>query len=87
MIHHFMPEVLIFDKHNQWREIKSKLQLKPNQVQGQQVELTWDEKQYACSKGFVKPVKGGVMDECHDANDDAKETGQKREDHEGTCGI
>lgn len=51
------------------------------------MELTWDEKQYACSEGFVKPVKGGVMDECHDANDDAKETGQKREDHEGTRGI
>lgn len=51
------------------------------------VELTWDEKQYACSKGFVKPVKGGVMDECHDANDDSNETGQKREDHEGTGGI
>lgn len=42
------------------------------------VELTWNEKQYACSKGFVKPVKGGVMDEGHNANDDANETGQKR---------
>lgn len=50
-------------------------------------ELTWDEKQDACSKGFVKPVKGRVMDERHDANDDAKEAGQKREDHEGTSGI
>lgn len=61
-----------------------KLQLKPKQLHKQ---LTWDEKQYARSKGFVKPVKGGVMDECHDANDDANETGQKREDHEGTRGI
>lgn len=51
------------------------------------VELTWDEKQYACSKGFVKPVKGGVMDECHYANDDANEAGQKRENNEGAGGI
>lgn len=43
-----------------------------------EAELTWNEKQYACSKGFVKPVKGGVMDEGHNANDDANETGQKR---------
>lgn len=51
------------------------------------VALTWDEKQYACSKGFVKPVEGGVMDEGHYADDDADEAGQKREDHEGTGGI
>lgn len=50
-------------------------------------ELTWDEKQNACSKGFVKPIKGWVMDEGHDANDDSNETGQKRKNHEGTCGI
>lgn len=68
-------------------KVKSNANYSPNQVQNNGVELTWDEKQYACSKGFVKPVKGGVMDECHDANDDANETGQKREDHEGTGGI
>lgn len=27
------------------------------------------------------------MDECHDANDDAKEAGQEGEDHEGAGGI
>lgn len=52
-----------------------------------EVGLTWDEKQYACSEGLVKPVKGGVMDERHDADDDANEAGQKREDHEGSGGI
>lgn len=51
------------------------------------IELTRDEEQYACCKGFVKPVKGGVMDEGHDAYDDANETGQKREDHEGAGGV
>lgn len=51
------------------------------------LELTWDEKQYACSKGFVKPVEGGVMNEGHNANDDADETGQERQDHEGTGGV
>lgn len=55
--------------------------------QENEVRLTGDEKQYACSEGLVKAVKGGVMDECHDADDDANEAGQKREDHEGSGGI
>lgn len=50
-------------------------------------ELTWDEKQDARSKGFIKSVKGGVMNEGHDANDDADETSQKRQDHEGAGGV
>lgn len=62
-------------------------QTKPTKCKNKRVELTWDEKQYACSKGFVKPVEGGIMDEGHNANDDANETGQKREDHEGTGGV
>lgn len=51
------------------------------------IQLTWDEKQNACSEGFVKPVEGRVVDEGHDADDDTNETGQKREDHEGTGGV
>ncbi len=62
-------------------------QTKPTKCKNNRDELTWDEKQYACSKGFVKPVEGGVMDEGHNTNDDADETGQKREDHESAGGI
>lgn len=66
---------------------ESQNECKPTKYKNNRVELTWDEKQYACSKGFVKPVEGGVMDEGHNANDDANEAGQKREDHEGTGGV
>lgn len=62
-------------------------QTKLTKGRNNRAELTWDEKQYACSKGFVKPVEGGVMDERHNANDDTNEAGQKREDHEGTGGV
>lgn len=51
------------------------------------VELTWNEKQHACSEGFVEPIEWGVVDEGHDAKDDGNETSQKGEDHEGTGGI
>lgn len=58
-----------------------------NKSENSRGELTWNEKQYACSKGFVKPVEGGVMDEGHNANDDTDEAGQKRQDHKGTGGV
>lgn len=51
------------------------------------MQLTGDEKQNACSEGLVKAVEGGVMDEGHDADDDANEAGQEREDHQGSGGI
>lgn len=50
-------------------------------------QLTWDKEQNACSKGFIKPVKGGVMDKSHNTDDDANKAGQQRQDHECSCSI
>lgn len=50
-------------------------------------KLTGDEEEDAGSEGLVKAVEGGVVDECHDADDDANETGQQGEDHEGPGGV
>lgn len=50
-------------------------------------ELTGDEEEDAGCKSLVKPVKGGVVDEGHDADHDANETSQQGEDHEGPGGI
>lgn len=49
--------------------------------------LTGNEEEYAGCKGLVKPVEGGVVDEGHDADDDADETSQEGEDHEGPGGV
>ena len=49
--------------------------------------LTGDEEEDAGCKCLVKPVKGGVVDEGHDADHDANETGQQGENHEGPGGV
>lgn len=50
-------------------------------------KLTGDEEEDARSKRLVKAVEGGVVDKCHDADDDANETSQQGENHEGPGGI
>lgn len=49
--------------------------------------LTGNEEEDAGCEGLVKPVEGGVVDEGHDADDDADETRQEGEDHEGPGGV
>lgn len=49
--------------------------------------LTGYEEEDAGCEGLVKPVEGGVVDEGHDADDDADETRQEGEDHEGPGGV
>lgn len=49
--------------------------------------LTGYEEEDAGCEGLVKPVERGVVDEGHDADDDADETSQEGEDHEGPGGI
>lgn len=49
--------------------------------------LTGNEEEDAGCEGLVKPVEGGVVDEGHDADDDADETSQEGEDHEGPGGV
>lgn len=49
--------------------------------------LTGNEEEDAGSEGLVKPIKGGVVDEGHDADDDADETSQEGEDHKGPGGV
>lgn len=51
------------------------------------MELTGDEEEDASCKCLVKAVKGGVVDEGHDANHDADKTSQQGENHEGPSGI
>lgn len=50
-------------------------------------KLTGDEEEDARSKRLVKAVEGGVVDKCHDADDDANETSQQGENHKGPGGI
>lgn len=49
--------------------------------------LTGDEEEDAGSEGLVKAVKGRIVDEGHDANDDADEARQQGQDHESPRGI
>lgn len=49
--------------------------------------LTGDEEEDPGCKGLVEAVKGGVVDEGHDADQDAEETGQQGQDHEGPGGV
>lgn len=50
-------------------------------------ELTRNEEEDASCKCLVKPIEGGVVDEGHDADDDANETSQQGKNHEGPSGI
>ena len=50
-------------------------------------ELTGDEEEDAGRKCLVKPVKGGVVDEGHNADHNADETSQQGKNHEGPGGI
>ncbi len=58
-----------------------------NDLKKEERQLTWDEEQNACSKGFIKPLEGWVVDEGHNSDDDANEAGQQRQDHECSRGI
>lgn len=49
--------------------------------------LTRNEEEDASSEGLVKAIKGGVVDEGHDADDNSDETSQEGEDHEGSGGV
>lgn len=51
------------------------------------VWLTGDEEEDAGRKRLVKTIKGGVVDEGHDANHDADETSQEGQNHEGPGGV
>lgn len=50
-------------------------------------ELTGNEEEDASCKCLVKPIKGGVVDEGHDADNDANETSQQGKNHKGPGGI
>lgn len=50
-------------------------------------ELTGDEEEDAGCKCLIKPIKGGVADEGHDTDHNAKETSQQGKNHEGPGGI
>lgn len=49
--------------------------------------LTGDEEEDASCKCLVKAVKGGVVNEGHDTNDNANEASQQGKNHEGPSGI
>lgn len=50
-------------------------------------ELTGDEEEDAGCKCLIKPIKGGVADEGHDTDHNAKETSQQGKNHEGPGGV
>lgn len=87
--HSFVIIILLFlfFKTLPWGQTKAKEGSNQSKDKPNREDLTWNEEQYTCSKGFVESVKGGVMDEGHDANDDANKTSQKRQDHEGAGGV
>lgn len=49
--------------------------------------LTGNKEEDASCKCLIKTIKGGVVDEGHNTNDNANETGQQGQNHEGPGGI